>query len=295
MSKTVAFLRLMRPANIVTSVADVLAGIAISGFFSAAFSSINLLPVILLCISTMGLYGGGIVFNDVFDAELDKIERPERSIPSGIVSIKEASILGGTLLIIGVICAMLVNSIAGLFAIAIAVFALIYNKWGKHHKVLGPVNMGLCRGLNLLLGISILTASLGQIWFIAFLPVIYIASITLISHGEVHGGNKNTLYIASVLYGLVIITILMLAFTQNQLFAAMLILIPFAWLIFKPLLTAINNPIGKNIGKAVKAGVISLILMDAAWAAAFGAIYPALFILLLLPLSLKLARIFAVT
>ena len=285
----------MRPANIVTSVADVLAGIAISGFFTEAFSNDKLLPVFLLCISTIGLYGGGIVFNDVFDADLDTIERPERPIPSGVVSIKEASVLGGILLVIGVICAMLVNSTAGLFAILIAVFALVYNKWGKHNKVLGPINMGLCRGLNLLLGISILTASLNDVWFLIFLPVIYIASITMISNGEVHGGKKNTLYIAAILYGLVIVTILMLAFKQSQLLPAMLILIPFAWFIFKPLFTAINEPIGKNIGKAVKAGVIALILMDAAWAAAFGAIYPAILIILLLPLSIKLAKIFAVT
>ncbi|OYZ46911.1 MAG: polyprenyltransferase, partial [Sphingobacteriales bacterium 24-40-4] len=75
----------MRPANIATSVADVLAGIAISGYFLGAGQ--EFLPVILLCLSTIGLYGGGIVFNDVFDAELDKIERPERAIPSGAVSI----------------------------------------------------------------------------------------------------------------------------------------------------------------------------------------------------------------
>ena len=117
----------------------------------------------------------------------------------------------------------------------------------------------------------------------------------MISNGEVHGGKKNTLYIAAILYGLVIVTILMLAFKQSQLLPAMLILIPFAWFIFKPLFTAINEPIGKNIGKAVKAGVIALILMDAAWAAAFGAIYPAILIILLLPLSIKLAKIFAVT
>jgi len=64
----------MRPANIVTSVADVLAGIAISGYLTnQTFHIQNLLPILLLCFSTIGLYGGGVVFNDVFDAALDKI------------------------------------------------------------------------------------------------------------------------------------------------------------------------------------------------------------------------------
>jgi 4-hydroxybenzoate polyprenyltransferase len=49
------------------------------------------------------------------------------------------------------------------------------------------------------------------------------------------------------------------------------------------------------IGKAVKAGVLGLILMDAAWAAAFGDVYLAFVIALLMPLSIVLAKIFAVT
>ena len=90
----------MRPANIITSVADVLAGIAISGYLANEnFFESYLSPIFLLIISTIGLYGGGVVFNDVFDAELDKIERPERPIPKGIISIKEASFLGIILLL----------------------------------------------------------------------------------------------------------------------------------------------------------------------------------------------------
>jgi 4-hydroxybenzoate polyprenyltransferase len=66
-------------------------------------------------------------------------------------------------------------------------------------------------------------------------------------------------------------------------------------LIFKPLVNAISNPIGPNIGKAVKAGVLSLIVMDAAWVSVSGNIYLAIVVLCLLPISIKLAKIFAVT
>jgi 4-hydroxybenzoate polyprenyltransferase len=79
LEKVLVFLRLMRPANIVTSVADVLAGIAISGYFLGAGQ--EFLPVFLLCLSTIGLYGGGIVFNDVFDAELDKMKDLKEQYP----------------------------------------------------------------------------------------------------------------------------------------------------------------------------------------------------------------------
>ncbi|MFZ4102455.1 MAG: UbiA-like protein EboC [Sphingobacterium thalpophilum] len=293
MKKLLVFLRLMRPANIVTSVADVLAGIAISGFFLETDREI--LPVFLLCLSTIGLYGGGIVFNDVFDADLDKVERPERAIPSGAISKKEATLLGIILLCIGFLAAFAFSVRSGIIAFLILVFALVYNKYGKHHAFFGPLNMGLCRGLNLLLGISILSVSLQSHYFLGIIPLVYIFSITMISQGEVHGSNRKKLYAGAFLYLIVIGAILYSAFLRQNIFYAALFLILFAGMIFKPLFTAIKEPVGKNIGKAVKAGVISLILMDAAWASAYGQIFFAMMIAMLLPLSLWLAKRFAVT
>ena len=287
------FFRLMRPANIVTSVADVLAGIAISGYF-LTFET-DYLPVLMLCISTIGLYGGGIVFNDVFDADLDKIERPERAIPSGAVKLNEAIFLGAFLLLSGIAAAFTIAALSGIIAILIAFFALLYNKYSKHHSFLGPLNMGLCRGLNLLLGVSIIAVSLNEWYFLGIVPLIYIFSITMISQGEVHGLNRNKLYAGAFLYLLVISSMLYLSFNKGQLIIALFFIIPFAWMIFRPLFIAIKEPLGKNIGKAVKAGVISLILMDAAWSAVFGSPVAAICIALLLPLSLWLAKRFAVT
>ena len=287
------FFRLMRPANIVTSVADVLAGIAISGYF-LTFET-DYFPVLMLCISTIGLYGGGIVFNDVFDADLDKIERPERAIPSGAVKLKEAIFLGAFLLLSGIVAAFTIAALSGIIAILISFFALLYNKYSKHHSFLGPLNMGLCRGLNLLLGVSIIAVSLNEWYFLGIVPLIYIFSITMISQGEVHGLNRNKLYAGAFLYLLVIGSMLYLSFNKGQVIIALFFIIPFAWMIFRPLFIAIKEPLGKNIGKAVKAGVISLILMDAAWSAVFGSPVAAICIALLLPLSLWLAKRFAVT
>lgn len=291
-----AFLRLMRPANIVTSIADVLAGIAITGFFTRqAMEPAKLLSVLLLCLATSGLYGGGVVFNDVFDAELDAVERPERPIPSGAVSLRHASMLGSFLFLVGITSAFLVNVLAGLIAVSIVLAALVYDKWGKHQAFLGPLNMGICRGLNLLLGMSILASSLVSYWFLAFIPVIYISSITMISRGEVHGGNRGLLYGASFLYLLVIGSIFYFGWERQTISVTVLFLLIFGWMIFRPLVAAMSHPSGINIGKSVKAGVIALIVMDASLAAAFGSVYPALVILFLLPFSIWLSRLFAVT
>lgn len=293
MSKIKALLSLTRPANLVTAIADVLAGIAIAGYFEP-FSPAPA-PVGWLSLATVCLYGGGVVFNDVFDAELDAVERPERPIPSGIVSKNLATIVGALLLAVGISTSFVVNQTAGSLAIGIAVASLVYDRFGKHHTWLGPVNMGLCRGLNLVLGVSILPDQVLPWMWIGVVPIAYIAAITMISRGEVHGGSPTTLRVAGLLYALVIGCVAALAQRQQQLGTALPFLLLFGYYIFPPLWRAVKEPIGRNISLAVRAGVLSLIVMNAAWVAAFASFPLALLVFCLLPLSRLLAKVFAVT
>jgi 4-hydroxybenzoate polyprenyltransferase len=298
----------MRPANIITAMADIMAGFAASGaivstgtsgwdtdiFTPAIFYS---LPFLL--ISTIGLYGGGVVFNDIFDAKLDAIERPERPIPSGRATLQGAVMLGIGLLILGIAAAFIVSLTSGILAATIAMLALVYDKFGKHNSLLGPINMGVCRGGNLLLGLSAIPAAIGQLWFIAFIPIIYIAAITTISRGEVHGGNKNALYLAVFFYITVIFSIAGISLLHGWQNLRMLQVLPFlllfSWLIFPPLLRALQNLKPQYIGKAVKAGILALIIMDAAIATGFVGWFYGLIVLLLFPLSRFIAKKFAVT
>lgn len=288
----------MRPANIVTAIADILAGIAMAG--TLIFVAFDFAAIIFLVFATVFLYGGGVVLNDVFDAELDKKERPERPIPSGLIKKSHAAIFGALLLVMGIASAALSNTrdqfpASVIIAVIIAIAAVLYDKWMKHHGFFGPLNMGICRGLNLLLGMSIYPVTIQYYWFIALIPVGYIFAITMISRGEVHGGKKTTMYIAAMLYAIVIAAILIVAFRSETFLQTAAFIVFFGYLIFIPLLKAIEKPEGPRIGKAVKSGVISIIIMNAAWAAAFGDLRLALVILILLPVSIFLARLFAVT
>ena len=51
------------------------------------------------------LYLSGMVLNDVFDAEVDAREQPERPIPSGRVSLQAATIVGWGMLTAGIVVA----------------------------------------------------------------------------------------------------------------------------------------------------------------------------------------------
>lgn len=290
------YIRLLRPANIVTSVADALAGIAIAGYFSKDYVSLSgITPVIFACTCSAALYAGGIVFNDVFDAPLDAVERPERPIPSGQVSIGKASLLAMGYLIVGIIAGFLVNGLTGYLAVMIAGFVLLYDRFTKHNLLLGPISMGLCRALNLLVGISIVPLALYEWVQLGLIPLIYIFAITLISQGEVHGGGKSKLYTATILYLLVGIALIRFSWNKGNALLAIAFIIAFLIMIMRPLLRALKDSSGPNIGKAVKTGVIGIILLDAAWAAASGEWILAVVIVGLLPLSLWLGARFAVT
>ena len=284
------YLQLMRPANITTAWADILLGCAAAG----VVANINLAVISWLILATTGLYGGGVVFNDVCDAQLDTVERPERPIPSGRVSKVGAIALGTILLTIGVVAAAMVSNLSAWLASSVAVTALIYDRWGKHHY-LSPLNRGLCRGGNLLLGISAVPHAVINLWYLALIPIVYIAAITAISRGEVHGGKKITGVIAIALVMVVIGSIFGIStLEQYKLLVALPFLGLFTATVVPTFIKAAIDPSPALIQTAVKVGVLSLIILDATIAAGFNGWY-GLLISILLPLSRRLSRIFAVT
>lgn len=303
MKKITALLRLARPANIVTAVADILAGFAVAyTYYKTVPGTPPIEPseiyrsLTFLILSTIGLYGGGVVMNDVADYELDKKERPERPLPSGVISRATGAIFGIILLIAGIVCGYQASKAGGNAAVMIALLALLYDFFGKHHSFFGPLNMGLCRGGNLLLGMCAYCPSTLHYYSLAIIPIVYIAAITMISRGEVVGGNKKAIAFAANLYGLVIGALVFVAiFKTNHFYETIPFLGLFSFLIYKPLIAAYKNPEPMFIRKAVKAGVLSLIVMDALLATCFMGILYGLLVLALLPVSLLLARIFTVT
>ncbi len=279
----------MRPANLVTAISDIIAGLCIAGY------TFNDMAPTALVISTLGLYGGGVVMNDVFDAKLDAIERPERPIPSGKVPLLAARSLGFTLLTFGILAAATSSFQSGVIALVIALLTVLYNRIAKHHAFFGPVVMGMCRGGNLILGMSLFPESFTKWGWVALLPIVYIAAITMISQDEVHGGKQKTLLTAAILYAIVLTVQLSVSNTNGNLLLTIPFVLLHTWLIGRPLYNAYQNPVGPMIGKAVKAGVISLIVMNASWCIAFGLWPIAIATILLLPLSVLLAKVFAVT
>src|SRR5690606_10854070 len=95
---------------------------------------------------------------------------------------------------------------------------------------------------------------------------------------------------------LIISVVIILAFlSEIPWWQVMPFVLLFAYLIFRPLLKALKEMEPKFIGKAVKAGVLSLIVLNAALASVFAGWIYGLIVLLLLPVSIIIAKKFSVT
>jgi 4-hydroxybenzoate polyprenyltransferase len=285
-----AYLALLRPANVVTALADVLAGAAVAGDpWSASLS--------WLLGSTACLYAGGVVMNDYVDRTLDAVERPERPIPSGAVSAAAARRLGLFLLAAGVTLSAFVGQTSLVTAGGLALAILLYDELSKRHAFAGPLNMGACRGLNLMLGMTIAPGALAEHAGLGLLPLAYIAGVTVLSRGEVAGGKRPVALLAFALVGSVIGAagwISLHGGKSLQWWAPFLVLV-MAYRVLPPYWAAWQAPDPVRIRAAVRRGVLSLALLDAVIAAAYADIMVSLAVLATAFLAGWLARQFAVT
>jgi len=283
------YLELLRPANVVTAIADVLAGYAVAGR-----SHPHALP--WLVGATMCLYAGGVVLNDVFDRDVDAVERPERPIPSGRVSTSRATILGTSLLAAGVLAAAQAARDALVVSAAIAALVILYDARTKRHAIAGPINMGLCRGLNLLLGVSAVAGAVESRWPVALFTVVYIAAVTTVSRGEVHGGRATVALAALISLAGVVVGLLALAVgaTTGRI-AALVLVAALAYRVLPPYWQVVKEPRPVVIRRAVKAGVLSLVLVDSAISAVYAGPLYAAAVLATGLVAGSLARLFSVT
>jgi len=152
-----------------------------------------------LCLlgASAGLYLSGMVFNDLFDLEVDRKERPGRPIPSGQIGYVPAIVFGSSLMLGGLIAAAFASFTSLLVALILAVAILVYDG-GLKRTWLGPVSMGTCRSLNILLGASSGVGSFAQVWslpqlWVAIAMGIYITGVTLFARTEEKMSQKKNL------------------------------------------------------------------------------------------------------
>ena len=146
-TKTIfAYLELSRPINGVIALISVLLG----GFF--AVGTLNHLDVLTVAISALLLLSAGNAFNDYCDYEIDRINKPQRPIPSGRVQRRGALIFAIVLLSIGVALGFLVNRYAAMIALIVSSCLIAYAVWLKRTPLVGNLVVGMLTGLTFIAG-----------------------------------------------------------------------------------------------------------------------------------------------
>ncbi|MEI7437383.1 MAG: UbiA family prenyltransferase [bacterium] len=156
------WLELLRAPNLLTVPGDVLAGFALAGGAQGQW------PVLVVAGGAgLALYVAGLAINDYADRAEDFRERPGRPIPSGRLSPVAVLLTGLLALGLGLGAAGLSGSRSLAVAVILSLAIIAYNYGLKRLRGIGALNMGLCRGLNLLLGASVA----GQENFLGALPL----------------------------------------------------------------------------------------------------------------------------
>ncbi len=221
-----SYLELLRLPNVFTAVADVAMGFFFVEAPWAFDQKHSLLPIGLGAIGLLAaasamFYSAGMVLNDVFDIELDRQEQPYRPLPSGRIALSSARWLGWQLLTLGIMAAsgtaVMIAGLPGapkdnfvlswptmstwcpaIVAAALAVLIVLYNA-GLKRTLLGPVAMGGCRMLNVLLGMSVLGGPWRtEHWAAAAGIGIYIAGVTWFARNDARRSDRWQLIAATL-------------------------------------------------------------------------------------------------
>ncbi|MGJ7442614.1 SCO3242 family prenyltransferase [Aquipuribacter sp. MA13-6] len=177
---------LVRLPAAVTVPGDALVGLAAAGGPVRPRSA-------LLPLASVSMYWAGMALNDWADRDLDAVERPERPVPSGRISPRQA--LGAaaalTAASVGLAAAASGRRGAGT-AVVLAAAVWSYDLVAKP-RAWAPVSMSLTRALDVALGATgaAAPAAAGRSLPPALLPALttglHTLAVTDLSRGEVHG------------------------------------------------------------------------------------------------------------
>jgi 4-hydroxybenzoate polyprenyltransferase len=185
-SRLWAWLQLFRVPNLLTVPGD-----AIAGFLLAQLAGLSAtrphLRMALAAVVSLLIYAAGLLWNDLFDLSEDLRERPSRPLPSGRVRTGHVALAANVL----VAAAISVAAVAGRptlwTAVVLGAVVLAYDVALKRVPLVGPLAMGVCRGLSVLVGAAAFGAEgLTRAPVIAAAAgiTLYVAAVTWLARGE---------------------------------------------------------------------------------------------------------------
>lgn len=168
---------LARVSNSPTVISNVLAGAALAG--------VTWHPhFVLLALAMVLFYTAGMYLNDVCDYEIDRRERPERPLPSGLIARRSAVAITIGLFVVGCGLLLAVSWLVLVSGLVLIGFIVLYDFWHKENP-LSPVVMAVNRVLVYVTAyLAFQTEVTGPLLFAVSLMLAYIIGLTFIAKSE---------------------------------------------------------------------------------------------------------------
>ncbi len=174
-------MELLRPRNCLLAGLAVLIGVYVAGRVASRegfyWEAIDQIRAALAFAAATLITGAGNAINDYFDRKIDRVNRPERPIPSGRVKASDALSLSQALFIIGIALTIYLNVacllLAGLNALVLALYAAGLKRRG----LVGNIAIGYLVGSTFLFG----GLAIQEIWVDALPAVGILAAMAALS------------------------------------------------------------------------------------------------------------------
>jgi 4-hydroxybenzoate polyprenyltransferase len=147
------YFQLFRISNVFTIPPDILVGFLAVSIYLSSSIGYSISDLVTLIFSSVFLYTGGLVLNDLFDVKVDRLERPNRPLPSGKIKKGKAILIIVLLFSLGLALASFVNSTALGISLLLIAGIVAYNYKIKN-GYFRPYLMAAIRALNVVYGAS---------------------------------------------------------------------------------------------------------------------------------------------
>ena len=248
-------IEILRPINDIMGSLTVIIGILNTRTNISAY--LVIINIILGVITYFFVAGSGMVINDMYDLEIDKINRPERPIPSGRITIKQAKIIFLTTYGIGVGLSIFHSFFfnIGFLNIILAVFfgfiGWVYAKWGKKSGFLGNIIVSISFSIGLIYGAILNNSNIPPYIYFFFLTSFFLLLSREVIKGceDIEGDKEQNVKTLAIRIGVKKSTIIAMIFS----FAAILFFIlPYFTPIINPFLFLISMFFGLvDVGYAI--------------------------------------------
>ncbi|HEX6123076.1 MAG TPA: UbiA family prenyltransferase, partial [Ktedonobacterales bacterium] len=137
-AKLLAHLEMMRPYTMFHS-----GLVALAGAELASVGAVSLWRALLAALVTMCGWEAGLYAGDYYDREIDARSKPDRPVPSGRVSPREAFLTMIALIVVGYACALALGWANLALAVVTTALGIAYSKTFKSRAILGNFDRGV--------------------------------------------------------------------------------------------------------------------------------------------------------